>query len=294
MSKEAYRYDLKFRKASLDKIALCNGIIADFMEQGFTLTVRQLYYQLVAGGHIGNSQLEYDNVVVLLTKARLAGMVDWDAIEDRTRDFISRPHWSSPREILKSVAKQYMEDKWMDQDVSPIVIVEKEALAGVFQKLLYDWDVPVLPARGYPSATVLRELARERMIGEHRDIHILHFGDHDPSGMDMSRDLEERLQMFTHYNVKFSFKRCALTMDQVIEVNPPPYYAKESDSRAIAYREEYGDDAWELDALSPAYLKDVIDEQLNALVDKKAFEETEARILKRRNRLAKLAANYKD
>ena len=218
--KEAYIDAPRFHKASLNLIAICDSIVTDYSQQGYSLTIRQLYYQLVARGHIENTVRSYDNIVALMTNARLAGLIDWDAIEDRTRGILERPHWTSGSDILQACARSYHEDLWSDQPNRVIVVVEKEALAGVLERTCKEWDVPLLPARGYPSVTTLRELAKTRIMRASQEIVVLHLGDHDPSGIDMSRDLQERLEMFSRHRVAIDFRRLALNMDQVEEQSP--------------------------------------------------------------------------
>jgi hypothetical protein len=82
-----------------------------------------------------------------------------------------------------------------------------------------------------------------------QDVVVLHLGDHDPSGLDMTRDLRDRLSLYSRAAV--DVQRVALNMDQVGVFNPPPNFAKESDKRFEAYRRQYGDQCWELDALPP-------------------------------------------
>ena len=113
--KEAYIDAPRFHKASLKLIALCDEIVTDYNGQGYRLTIRQLYYQLVARGHIENTVRSYDNIVALMTNARLAGIIDWDAIEDRTRGILERSHWSSGSDILQACAQSYHEDLWSGQ-----------------------------------------------------------------------------------------------------------------------------------------------------------------------------------
>ena len=265
--KESYGEAPRFHRSSLKMIDIIDTIVSEYQSQGFRLTVRQLYYQLVARDHIPNTVQSYDRTVALLTNARMAGLIDWDAIEDRTRGLIERSHWGSGGELLQACANQYHEDMWSTQESRVFVIVEKEALAGVLEPVCRQWDVPLLPARGYPSATVLRELAKSRIMRASQEIVVLHLGDHDPSGIDMSRDLEERLSLFSRERVYIDFRRLALNMDQVAEQNPPPNPAKTSDSRYADYRATYGDSSWELDALSPKYLHELVANEVRTLVD---------------------------
>lgn len=292
--KESYGNAQKFHKKSMELIATINTIVEDLTSQGYRLTLRQLYYQLVAGAHIPNTVRSYDNIGALLTNARLAGLVDWDAIEDRTRGFISRSHWDNGSDMLRSAARSYHEDLWAGQDTRLFVVVEKEALAGILERTCHQYDVDLLPARGYPSVTTLREFAKERIMGATRQIVILHLGDHDPSGMDMSRDLRERLEMFSRFRVPIDFRRVALNMDQIEEQQPPPNPAKTTDARFAEYQSRYGDDSWELDALSPKFLHDLVSTEIEAFIDVDVLKKKKARIESIRERLYKLAANFKD
>lgn len=290
--KEAYIEAPRFHRSSLLMIDIIDGIVGEYQEQGFRLNVRQLYYQLVARDHIPNTVQSYDRTVALLTNARLAGLIDWDAIEDRTRGLLERNHWSSGGELLQACANQYHEDLWSTQGCRVFAIVEKEALAGVLEPVCRKWDVPLLPARGYPSATVLRELAKGRIMRASQEIVILHLGDHDPSGIDMSRDLEERLGMFSRQRVHIDFRRLALNMDQVEEQQPPPNPAKTTDSRYAEYRATYGDSSWELDALSPKYLHDLVEGEVKGLVDSGLWNKRLEEVGKVQQRLQKLADSF--
>jgi hypothetical protein len=284
--------DKKFQKQSLTMIERCNDIIEEFAGKGHKMTIRQLYYQLVARGVIGNTIQNYDNIVALMTNARLAGLVDWDAIEDRTREFIDRSHWYGVKTMLRSAADWYHENMWEEQESPVFCVVEKEALAGIFEHLFHKWDIPVLPARGYPSATALREFAKRRIMPASQQVVVLHFGDHDPSGIDMSRDLQERLELFSRQQIHIDFRRLALNMDQVEELNPPPYPCKVKDSRTGGYRALYGDKSWELDALSPEYLQDLIDRTVEPLIDWDQWNATERRIERRRAVLQRMTDAY--
>ena len=106
---------------------------------------------------------------------------------------------------------------------------------------------------------------------KHQNGIILHLGDHDPSGMDMTRDIQDRMDLFVGQGRSIEVKRLALNMDQVEEHSPPPNPAKITDSRAQAYIEEYGDNSWELDALEPRVLVDLVDEAIDRIRDEKAW-----------------------
>ncbi len=287
--KQAYT-EFNFRGDSLKLIVTIDTIIAEYVVQGYRLTVRQLYYQLVARDIIPNTERSYKNTVRLVNDARLAGLIDWDAIEDRTRAFITRPHWNSGKDILESCASQFHMDMWSKQNHRVFVLVEKEALAGVLERVCRKWDVPLLAARGYPSASVLREFAMERILGQDQQVIILHLGDHDPSGIDMTRDLIDRLQLFAPF--LFELQRIALNMDQIEEQQPPPNPAKTTDSRFEEYQRQHGDESWELDALQPSYLNDLVQGHIQQYVDPELWEKRENEIAAIKRKIHKVAEAF--
>lgn len=287
-----------FNAANQALIDYMNVVVRDYQHQGYDLTVRQLYYQLVARDVIPNNLQEYKRIASIINDAKLAGQMDWDAIVDRTREFITQPHWRNGAEIVEACVNSYNQDRWADQDVRVFCIVEKEALVGVLDRTCRKYDVPLLAARGYPSGTVLRAFAEERLLPAVHDdkvIVILHLGDHDPSGIDMTRDLQDRLSMFTYGMVGGGeIRRIALTMDQVEEVRPPENPAKLTDSRVGEYRKRFGSSSWELDALSPSYLNDLLEENITAQIDEDAWDSTQDRVDDVKARLADMAAQFEE
>lgn len=265
MPKIAYK-EVAFREQSLQIIELVNSVIGEYQDMGYDLTLRQLYYQLVARGYIENSDKSYKRVGELINNARLAGLIDWHAITDRTRNMRSRSHWDSPGQIIRSAINQYFIDLREGQPCYIEVWVEKEALVEVVGKACEKLDVPYFACRGYVSQSEMWSAA-QRFIKEeqlHERSVILHLGDHDPSGVDMTRDIQDRLSMF---GSSVYVDRIALTFEQVEEYAPPPNPAKITDSRCKAYIEEYGDESWELDALNPTVIRDLITDHVDKLTD---------------------------
>ncbi len=265
--------DLKFRPWVLGMIAQANEICAEYAAQGYSLTIRQLYYQLVARGIIQNEELAYKRLIDQINKARLAGLLDWDYVVDRTRSLKGLSHWDDPSEIIASAASSYRVDLWANQPNYVEIWVEKEALAAVVERVAQRWDVPYFSCRGYGSQSEVRRaglrLAQQRNEG--KDVHIIHLGDHDPSGIDMTRDIIDRLELFsdahTVGNKTLTVNRIALNMDQIEEHKPPPNPAKLTDSRVGGYIENYGRQSWELDALNPTIIGGLIEETLSPLID---------------------------
>ncbi|QTS88270.1 hypothetical protein JLK41_08950 [Ectopseudomonas khazarica] len=287
-----------FSKRNSQLIDYMNDLIEDYQRQGYVLTVRQLYYQLVARDVIENTLQSYKRTANLINDAKLAGHMDWDAIEDRTREFLTNPHWDAGSSILRSAAQSYGQDMWANQETRVFVVIEKEALIGVLTGTCRKWDVPILAARGYPSGSVLRGFAEDHLLPAlyaGQRVRVLHLGDHDPSGIDMTRDLIERLSLFTRHEMDDSdLDRIALTMDQIDEIKPPENPAKTTDSRFAAYRPQYGTSSWELDALSPQYLNNLLEGHIEDHVDPDAWAEKSAEVDAVRNDLHHLARSQEE
>lgn len=287
-----------FRSDTLRQIEIINDIVEEYQDQGYVLTVRQLYYQLVARGYIDNTLQEYKRIASTINDAKLAGMIDWDAIEDRTREFIRRPSWGSGSSILRACAEQFHMDAWHGQSGRVFVIVEKEALVGVLENTCHRYDVPLLAARGYPSGSVVREFCesdvRNALFAD-QFVTILHLGDHDPSGIDMTRDLRERIDLFIDapdYLGMVELKRIALNMPQIEEQRPPENPAKTTDSRFREYRRRYGDKSWELDALSPQYLNRLVESYIKSEIDSTVWDERQAEIDAVKDRIKQVAESF--
>lgn len=281
-----------FHRSSMVLINHANGIIENYQAQGFRLTLRQLYYQFVSRDLIPNNLKEYKRLGSVINDARLAGLVDWSAIEDRTRNVRALPDWTAPSAIVEGAAQQYREDLWRSQAYRPEVWIEKDALVGVVEPVCHRWRVPIFACRGYTSQSEQwragKRFAGVRAGGQ-RPI-VFHLGDHDPSGMDMTRDNRVRLEMFARHGVEV--RRLALNFDQVEQYGPPPNPAKETDSRSGPYIEEFGESSWELDALEPTVIDGLIDDALQGVLDREAWDEDLAAEKANRATLEDVAAQW--
>ncbi len=284
--------DNNFHKRSLAIITVANKICDEYMAEGYTLTLRQLYYQFVARGFIENSIKSYNNLGNVISDARLAGLIDWDAIEDRTRNLSALQTWSSPKDILTQDSKVFKYDFWDKQPVYIEVWVEKEALVGVIERSAYKWRCPYFACRGYSSQSE-QWRAGVRFLNMGKPVKIIHLGDHDPSGIDMTRDNIDRLEMFSEGS-DLEVIRVALNMPQVERYNPPPNPAKFQDPRAADYISKFGNESWELDALDPKVIDKLITDEIQAYIDIDIWDEDIEREKKAKAKLKKLADNWKD
>lgn len=271
MSYSCYQ-EKKFNKASLAIISLANDIIKEYASEGYDLTLRQLYYQFVSRGLIPNSQKEYKKLGSVINNARMAGLIDWNAIVDRTRMLRESSHWNNVGEIIESCIYSFKLDKWKNQKYRPEVWIEKDALVGVIGDICEKLDVPYFSCRGYTSQSAMWRASRRMLIHTDQIPFIIHLGDHDPSGIDMSRDIKDRL--YTFGVDELVFKRIALNMNQVEKYNPPPNPAKLTDTRASGYVVEYGNESWELDALEPKIISSLINKMVLSVREEKPYKET--------------------
>ncbi len=284
-----------FNAASLAMIDQANKIIEEYQAAGFDLTLRQLYYQFVARGLIPNTQRSYKRLGKIISNARLAGLTDWNAIVDRTRNLKGNSHWSSVGNIIRSCAYGYRLDVWADQPIQVEVWIEKEALIGVIEKPCMELDIPFFACRGYVSQSELRSAgvrAKDRMLLNDQETVIIHLGDHDPSGVDMTRDNDDRMRLFSEDYGVTEVVRIALNWDQIEEYTPPPNPAKTTDSRARDYIAKYGEDSWELDALEPQVIDQLIRDEVALHIDQELMNESIARQEADRAILYELAEKY--
>jgi hypothetical protein len=288
-----------FGKKSQDIIDQANAICRQYAQQGYDLTLRQLYYQFVSRDLIANKPSEYDRLGEIINAARLAGEMDWDFIIDRTRNIRARSHWETAADIVASAAASYHKDLWERQEGRVEVWIEKDALVGVIDDVCSRNDVPSFSCRGYTSQSEVWAAARriEQYIDEGKEqITIIHLGDHDPSGIDMTRDIGDRLALFLDgdgYDPDaLTIERIALNYDQVQAYRPPPNPAKLTDSRATGYIARHGDQSWELDALAPNVIAALVEDTIRAHRDDALWKEDIAALESERTVLTRISDQY--
>lgn len=283
----------RFNRSSLDVIAKAEEICDTYAAQGLDLTIRQLYYQFVARDLIRNNLNEYKRIVQIMNDARMAGLIDWSHIVDRTRFLRGNGHWDNPADILKSAAYGFMRDRWALQPERVEVWIEKDALVGVIQNPCSTWDVPYFACRGYSSVSELRRagqrLARYERQGKHTTV--IHLGDHDPSGIDMTRDIEDRLRVF---GSSVDVHRLALNMNQVEQYGPPPNPTKMTDSRSNGYVDLHGYQCWELDALDPTTIQTMVEAEILSHLDRDQWDRDVSDDEADRDRLHQIADRWED
>lgn len=307
MAVERFR-TVNFRPESRAKIVQMDTIVDEYQQQGLRLTARQLYYQFVSRDLIPNTPAEYKKLTALLTDARYAGLIDWDAIEDRGRAPSTPSEWNGLKELTESALRAYRLPRWKGQGSYVELWVEKQALAGVLEPLAREFHATLMVNKGYSSASAMKESAerikraaiidndlnddiRDRIDNAEEGssewdeamtymrLHIeaavrppivLYLGDHDPSGEDMVRDIHDRLKEFGVVWLKV--EKIALTTAQVKQYNPPPNPAKLTDPRAAQYIAKHGPKSWEVDALPPNVLAQIVRHAFGQHVDKRKMD----------------------
>jgi hypothetical protein len=275
----------RFNRVGQSVLDTSDAICDEYARQGYRLTLRGLYYQLVRRDlfpdawidpvlQTKNHQGNYDKLGKLISNGRIAGKIDWAHITDTTRvPSGGDGGYANPAQIVETTADGYYIPKWTGQPEYVEVWVEKEALADVIQQAANRWDVGSLACKGYLSQSAMHDAAQRfrRMERAGKTCTIIHLGDHDPSGIDMTRDIQDRMALFRS-GVKVD--RIALNMDQITD-DLPPSPAKITDSRSSDYIEQFGEDSWELDALEPAVLDGLIE---RAILEHLDTDMREARI----------------
>ena len=268
--KQKFREKLRLNKKNQEQLKIINGIINEYAEEGYTLTLRQLFYQLVSRDIVPNLTKEYAKLSGLLVKGRMAGIVDWEAIEDRIRvPFL--PYWvEDVEDAINDTISQYRLNRQDGQDVYIELWVEKDALSGVLKRITSKYHINLMVNRGYSSCTAMHDAYKrlKRQESNGKQTYILYLGDHDPSGLDMIRDIRERLEEF---GVSPEVRQIGLTMEQIEKFNPPENPAKITDPRAKKYIEEFGNKSWEVDALNPKVLHQLVRKNVEKLIDMDLF-----------------------
>lgn len=265
---------IKFPKEHLKVIEGVNHIINEYEAQGFSLTLRQIYYQFVARDWMDNNDLKYKWLGGIVSRGRMAGLISWTAIEDRGRNLRGYTTFESPKEAVKDARDSYKIDMWQNQPFRVEVWVEKAALEGVIGQMCNKLRVDFFATRGYNSQSEQWEAGRRfaRYIQKGQRPIVFHLGDHDPSGLDMTRDNRERLSIFA--GMPIMVQRLALNMDQIERYGPPSAPGKITDGRLKAYEQTHGtDQVWELDALDPKVIHELIEDAVLKVRDQKLWDE---------------------
>lgn len=286
-------------------LATANQLIEQYQAQRINLTLRALYYRFVSrfplmldpSGAEPNTQQNYKRLGDILNKGRLAGYVSWDALEDRTRNLQELPSWDDPKDFLNESPAWFRIPMWDNQPHYLEIWIEKDAGLGTIEGVCQRYQVPYFSCRGNTSQSEMWAAGQRfnAIIDRGQRPVVGYIGDHDPSGVDMTRDVQDRLDMFTDNGVMV--QRLALNIDQILTFNPPPNPVKNTDSRRHGYRAMMRDNGldpdacWEQDALDPSELVKIVEDTIMFYRDDDKWQEALERLAKKRGELKRRIKN---
>ncbi len=237
------------------------SVMVEILEADHPMTVRQVFYQLVARRAIPKTEVEYKTTVCrLLVEMRRSGRIPYGWIADNTRWMRNARTWDSVEELLRETAQVYRRNLWTNADEQVEVWIEKEALAGVVSGVTVGWHVPLMVTRGYPSVSYVYEAATAAKA-DGRSLILYYLGDHDPSGVDIDRFIGAE---FARHGVEdFEIRRLAVTPEQITSLTLPTRPTKRTDTRAAGFRGE----SVELDAIPASSLREIVEDAITAHLD---------------------------
>ncbi len=257
------------RGKSEKTLALINAA-RDILEDIQPCSVRAVCYQLFIRKLIpGMSKNETNKVSTKLTWARENDIIPWEWIVDESREAETVSSWKDPAQILRATIRDYRRDNWQDQPRRVEIWAEKGTIRGTLRDVLDDYGVTFRVMHGYTSATVINEVV-ERSNASRKPLIALYIGDYDPSGLHMSEvDLPGRVQ---RYGGEIEIRRVALLKGDTEGLPSFPASDKSEDTRYGWFVAQYGDDCWEVDAMSPNDMRERLTAEIEALMDMDAWE----------------------
>lgn len=250
------------------EVEALQGAILEVTEEDHPLTVRGVFYRVVSLGEIPKTEKGYDAIQREVLKLRRSGELRYDYIADGTRWRLKSRSWDSVEDALYDAAVSYRRALWHEQDVYVEVWSEKDAISNIVSEITDEWDVPLLVARGFASESFLWSTARE-MRAAKRPAVVYQLGDHDPSGVAAWEHVQDRLRAFAP-DVPITFKRLAVTPEQIVDLELPTRPTKASDSRARNFIGE----SVEVDAIPTSILQRLVADAIESHIDPVALHAT--------------------
>ncbi len=270
------------------EIADLRSEMRTLLQRDRPMTVRQVFYRLVSLGLIAKTENEYKHTVVrLLSEMRLGGDLPYGWIADQTRWMRKPRSFGTLHAALRQTAETYRRALWADQDAYVEIWLEKDALVGVLYEVTEQYDVPLMVTRGYPSLSFLHEAA-SAIASQGKPAHLYYFGDHDPSGVDISRVVETRIRGFT-LRSPLHFERVAVIPDQIAQWSLPTRPTKAGDSRGASF---VGGSV-EVDAIPPKTLRSLVAGCIEQHIDQERLEQTKSIERLERTSLVELSRTWR-
>ncbi|MEM3550321.1 MAG: hypothetical protein QXV01_04440 [Candidatus Bathyarchaeia archaeon] len=271
-------------------IARVKKILEEYRELSFS--VRQIFYRLVALYRYSNTRGAYNKLIKILRKARENRLIEAERIVDYSRpEYYNNPSTKTLEEYMKTNMKLLIEefdlDRWVNQKIYVEVWIEKEALSRVILPTCKKYRVNLIVGKGYSSYTQVYKATTRFPAG--KPAIILYFGDHDPPGLHIEEKLRERLKEELKKQgkeIELEVRRIALNYRQVFEYALPPSPIKKAGQKHEEYLKSFGEKVWELDALDPKTLVNLLEEELKKLIDRDAWKKREKEIEEHKKKLA--------
>lgn len=265
----AYRSSPIRTRRSRAEIERVKTDLYDILAELRPATVRQTFYAAVSRGVIPKTEAVYKNVVGrLLVQMRRAGEIPFGWIADSTRWMRKPKTYASVGDMLHQSQQFFRRALWDNQDAYVEIWLEKDALAGVILDVTSEFDVPLMVTRGYPSITYLYEAA-EAIANRDKPAYLYYFGDFDPSGLDITRAVDEGIREFAP-DSEIHFERVAVTPEQIRILGLPTRPTKTTDSRSKGF----GAASVEVDAIPPATLRALVQSYIETHIDQDQLERT--------------------
>jgi hypothetical protein len=262
---EIYQASQIKRRATKAEIWQRRTALYDIVDAMKPMTVRQVFYQATVAGIVDKSEAGYDKVQADLVTLRKAGTLPYSWLADNTR-WQRRPRtFDSVEQALQDTARLYRKSLWADAGCYVEIWLEKDALSGVVSPVTYQYDVPLMVARGYASLSFLHSAA-EDISDVEVPAYIYHLGDFDPSGVNAAEKIEQTLRELAPA-ADIHFQRVAVTPFQIANWDLPTRPTKTTDSRS----RNFGDISVELDAIPPDRLRQLVQSAIERHLPKRRF-----------------------
>lgn len=225
-----------------------------------------------------NDRQSYQDLCDLLARARIAGMIAFEAIADPTRTVQT---WDGiHREVGSFIAKEldgFLECYWRDlQQSQPNhieIVGEKNTIQSSIHRIASHYCIPYTIGRGYCSVEPRYKIAQRFKQSGKEQLILLVMSDFDPEGEDIAHSFAQSMRDDFGIDDLVAMKVC-LTYDQAIERKlPQTFDIKKDSSRYAKHARQYGDRAHELESLSPADRSQLLREAIEGVMDMDAFDE---------------------
>lgn len=245
---------------------LYNHIIDQVNESGGYLTIRHLFYRLVSKGIIPKTETAYRQIIYHTCQMRKQEYLPYSVFADNTRLRRKSKAHNNLTDALEFWSQSYRRELWNNQPYYIELWSEKDAISNIVFDVADEYNVPLMISSGFSSLTFLYNAAEE--IKWHNEqgkfAIILYLGDHDPSGVKASEDVEKKLYDF---GCNFRFQRLAVNEWQIKEYNLPTRPTKES-----KHSKGFEGESVEIDAMEPQLIKRFVREAIEYNIDTKELE----------------------